>query len=193
VVVDALSADAAAGRDYLKLRRDAVFPIAIFDYSRSTRAGSIWQRLRNGGHQPLSDCRPRFIRCFGQEGLAVLTELLRVFAIRFADRSWPALPLRDHGRGRGGLSPSLPLAARSGLDKGRAYRKAACCGSLPSGAGPFTKDLGYGLGLMEMIGLLRTSLAGDIDAVSLIFGGKISSDDWNDVVTPPTWDIPRVA
>ncbi len=187
LVVNQLSADAAAGRDYLKLRRDAVFSPSDI---RLLEVHEGWVHLtttRNGAQQPLFPILGRASSgvSASQEGLAVLTEMLagvchsvrrRKLALRFR-----CVMMAEEGAD---FVQVFEWLRTRGLDERHAYRLAARAfrGGLPQGSGPFTKDLGYGLGLMEMIALLRTALQDDSDAVSLMFGGKISSEDWNDVV-----------
>ena len=185
-LVSELAADASAGRDYLKLRRDARFSPGDI---QMLEVHEVWVHLtttRNGGAQPIFPILGRVSAgvSTAQEGLAVLAELVagvchqarqRKLALRFrcvlmAEDGADFLEVFDYIRGQG-------------FDDRAAYRHAARVfrGSLPSGAGPFTKDLGYGLGLIEIAGLLRSALQSELDAVSILFSGKVGVDDWNDL------------
>jgi hypothetical protein len=55
-------------------------------------------------------------------------------------------------------------------------------GSLPRGIGPFTKELSYIRGFIDIADLIRKELfAGRIDRIPLLFAGKMSAGDLDDL------------
>jgi uncharacterized protein (TIGR02421 family) len=161
---DEIVADAAAGGDYLKLRRDARFTPRDL---RLLEVHEGWVHLGttlNGQRQPVC----RFLSkgspssTLTQEGLAVLTELL-------AGASHPArarrLALRVRGVALAEAGANFLEVYRSCLGEGveprESYQLAARVfrGSLPEGCGPFTKDLCYGRGFLLVLGQVRKALA----------------------------------
>ena len=182
-VVDNLVADAAAGCDYLKLRRAARFSTANI---RLLEVHEAWVHLGttlNGRGQPILTClskaAPGTTR--SQEGLAVLTEFL-------TGADHPARVRRLLLRLRG-----LALAEQGAdfLEVFRFFREQGCAcvdayqqtsrlfrGSLPSGVGPFTKDIAYGTGLQMMAKHVRSALKGDAwPTIGLLFCGKTSLEE----------------
>jgi uncharacterized protein (TIGR02421 family) len=116
-----------------------------------------------------------------QEGLAVLTEFLaqstgverlrrladRTLAIKMAEDGASFVDLFRTFRGRG-------------YDDGSAYDLArrVCRGGLLEGGAPFTKDVCYLDGLMQVTNFLRVALVkGHVDYVRLFFCGKIDATD----------------
>jgi hypothetical protein len=68
----------------------------------------------------------------------------------------------------------------AGLPPRDSYQLAARVfrGSLPAGAGPFTKDLAYSRGLIELCGFLRETIRdGQARRIPLLFCGKVSLAD----------------
>ncbi len=111
-----------------------------------------------------------------QEGLAVLVEWLagashparlvrlaqRVEAIALAEAGADFIEVYHHFASRMKPRDSYQLAAR-------VFR-----GSLPAGAGPFTKDLAYSRGLFEVSAFLREE---EGRLLPLLFCGKVSLAD----------------
>jgi uncharacterized protein (TIGR02421 family) len=180
---DGIVADAAAGGGCIKLRKDARFtPREI----RLLEVHEGWVHLgttRNGQRQPictfLSKGPPS--STITQEGLAVLTEMLS-----FA--SYPArvrrLAHRVEGVARAESGADFLDVYRFFLEEGyeprTSYRHTMRLfrGSLPSGCGPFTKDLSYSKGFIHVYNFLRLAATrGMVRRVPLLFCGKTSLDD----------------
>jgi uncharacterized protein (TIGR02421 family) len=180
---DGIVADAAAGCDYLKIRHDATFS------ARDLRVLEVhegWVHLGttlNGQRQPictfLSKGPPS--STVTQEGLAVLTEVL-------SSASHPGRVRRLTSRLRG---VALAEAGANFLEVYRffladCYPPRECYqhamrifrGSLPEGAGPFTKDICYSKGFVRVSDFLRSAVQeGQADRVPLLFCGKTTVDD----------------
>lgn len=180
---DGIVADAAAGSDYIKLRRDARFSLREI---RLLEVHEGWVHLGttlNGQHQPictfLSKGPPS--STLTQEGLAVLTEVLS-----FA--SHPARVRRLAHRVQGiALAESgadfldvYRFFLDAGYEPHESYQHAMRIfrGSLPAGCGPFTKDLCYSRGFVHLYNFMRLSLErGMVHRLPLLFCGKTNLDD----------------
>jgi uncharacterized protein (TIGR02421 family) len=180
---DGIVADAAAGSDYIKLRRDARFTMREI---RLLEVHEGWVHLGttlNGQQQPictfLSKGPPS--STMTQEGLAVLTEILS-----FA--SHPArvrrLAQRIHGVALAESGADFLDVYRFFLDEGYpprdSYQHAMRIfrGSLPAGCGPFTKDLCYSKGFVLLYNFMRLAVShGKVRYVPLLFCGKTNLDD----------------
>ena len=173
-----LSADASAGGATINLRADARYA------EREIRLLEVhegWVHLAttlNGRAQPactfLSKSSPS--ATVTQEGLAVLTEIL-------AGTSHPQRLLRLANRieaiARAESGADFLDVFRFYLEEGEppraAYQQAhrVFRGSLPSGCGPFTKDLGYSRGLILLLEFVdRAQRAGAIGQIANLFCGK---------------------
>ncbi len=173
-----LSAHASAGGATINLRADTCYA------EREIRLLEVhegWVHLAttlNGRSQPcctfLGKCSPS--ATVTQEGLAVLTEILagtshRQRLLRLANR------IEAIARAEAGAD--FLDVYRFYLDEGEqpraAYQQAhrVFRGSLPSGCGPFTKDLGYSRGLILLLEFLnRAQRAGDLGQATYLFCGK---------------------
>ncbi len=178
-LAERLSAHAVAGYDCLKLQRGDQY---TSDEIRLLEVHEGWVHIGtslNAQSQPickfLQKCPPTSTRT--QEGLAVLAEFLtasahparlrrlrlRVEGIRMAEEGADFLQVfhRFH----------------EAFDDDRdCYRQTARIfrGSLPSGCGPFTKDLTYVRGLAAAIDIFRS---GRTDVTPLLFCGKTAIED----------------
>jgi uncharacterized protein (TIGR02421 family) len=180
---DGIVADAAAGSDYIKIRRAARFtPPDV----RLLEVHEGWVHLGttlNGQRQPvctfLSKGPPS--ATVTQEGLAVLTEIL-------AGASYPARLARLVHRVEG---VALAEAGADfldvfhffegvGYDPRESYQQSVRVfrGSLPACCGPFTKDLCYTRGFLLLFHFLRAASArGLMRCVPLLFCGKTTLTD----------------
>jgi uncharacterized protein (TIGR02421 family) len=180
---DGIAADAAAGSDYIKLRREARFTLRDV---RLLEVHEGWVHLAttlNGQRQPvctfLSKGPPS--STITQEGLAVLTEVVSL-------ASHPARVRRLAARVEGVALAEAGADFRevyghfleSGCDERAAYRQAMRVfrGSLPSGCGPFTKDLAYCKGFVLVHNYVRLAVTrGSLRYVPLLFCGKATLAD----------------
>lgn len=204
---DGIVADAAAGSDYIKLRRDARFSRREL---RLLEVHEGWVHLGttlNGQLQPvctfLSKGPPS--STITQEGLAVMMEI-----IAFA--SHPGRVRRLTNRIEG---VALAEAGANFLDvfryfQNEGYEPRECYqnsmrifrGSLPDGCGPFTKDLSYSKGFVQIYNYIRTAVGrGMVQRLPLLFCGKTNLADVKlldqlvdeGIVVPPRFLPPQFA
>jgi uncharacterized protein (TIGR02421 family) len=204
---DGIVADAAAGSDYIKLRGNARFTAREL---RLLEVHEGWVHLGttlNGQNQPvctfLSKGPPS--ATMTQEGLAVLTEI-------FAFASHPArvrrLTNRIEGVAMAEAGANFLEVYRFFLAEGytphESYQHAMRIfrGSLPEGAGPFTKDLCYSKGFVLIYNFIRLAVSrGQARRVPLLFCGKTTLADIKilgqladeGLVVPPRYVPPQFA
>jgi len=180
---DGIVADAAAGGDYLKIRRGASFS------ARDVRVLEVhegWTHLAtslNGQRQPvarwLSKGAPR--TAAAQEGLAALLEVLtlvshpsrarrlndRVLAVDKAEDGASFLEVFEWFRTEG-YTEEVCFSNTC-----RIFR-----GGVLSGGAPFTKDIVYTKGIVQNYNFLRSAIAaGRPDLIRWLFVGKVSLED----------------
>ncbi len=179
MIDDGIVADAAAGGDYIKLRADAQFS------ERDLRILEVhegWVHVvttLNGRSQPwctfLGKGTPSTTAT--QEGLAVFTEITTLSStpdrLRKVTRRVTAIAMAYDGATfldvyrwflGGGMSESDAWSSSV-----RVFR-----GSEPTG-GPFTKDLSYSRGFLEVYDFMRLAVRrGHVDRLPLLFGGKLA-------------------
>lgn len=180
---DGIVADAAAGSDYIKLRRDARFTMREI---RLLEVHEGWVHLGttlNGQQQPictfLSKGPPS--STMTQEGLAVLTEILS-FASHPARLRRLAHRIKGVALAEDGANflDVYRLFLEEGYQPRESYQLAMRIfrGSLPAGCGPFTKDLCYSKGFVLLYNFMRLSVSrGMVRRVPLLFCGKTNLDD----------------
>jgi uncharacterized protein (TIGR02421 family) len=204
---DGIVADASAGSDYIKLRGNAKFTAREL---RLLEVHEGWVHLGttlNGQNQPvctfLSKGPPS--ATMTQEGLAVLTEI-------FAFASHPArvrrLTNRIEGVAMAEAGANFLEVYRFFLGEGyeprESYQHAMRIfrGSLPEGAGPFTKDLCYSKGFVLIYNYIRLAVSrGQARRVPLLFCGKTTLADVKTLgqlvdeglVVPPRYVPPQFA
>jgi uncharacterized protein (TIGR02421 family) len=206
-ISDGILADAAAGCDYIKIRGDARFTARDL---RLLEVHEGWVHLAttiNGQRQPfctfLGKGTPS--STVTQEGLAVLTELL-------ASASYPQrlrrLSHRVESVARAEAGANFLEVYRFFLEEGYEPREGyqhtvrVFRGSLPSGCGPFTKDLCY----VKGFALLCEHLWRDVECkhgaqIALLFCGKTTLADLpvlaqmvdERLVVPPRYVPPPIA
>jgi uncharacterized protein (TIGR02421 family) len=179
---DGIVADAAAGSDYIKLRKNAQFSERDL---RGLEAHEGWVHVGttlNGRMQPictfLSKGTPS--ATITQEGLAVFIEVVSfnshpVRLRRIADRI-RAIHLAEHGAD---FMDIFELLCGEGRSREEAYTAAVRVfrGSTPDG-GPFTKDLAYSKGFVLVYNFIRLAVRrGRLDRIPLLFCGKLAIED----------------
>lgn len=208
---DGIVADAAAGSDYIKVRRDRYFSQRDIDLLAVHEGWVHCATTLNGLAQPyctfLGRAAPR--TTVTQEGLAVLTEILNLKSHpRRVDKLMRRIEAIDMAS-KGATFVEVFEACRTwGLNEddcwaitSRVFR-----GSLPD-LGPFTKDLGYGKGLILTLLYVRMAIRfGKTDRIPLLFCGKVDLLDMaplyqlreeglvdtSGFVPPPFDDIPAL-
>ncbi len=180
---DGVVADAAAGADYIKIRQDARFSRRDLDVLEVHEGWVHIGTTINGAVQPvatfLSKGTPS--TTVTQEGLAIIQEIFtfnstpdrirkltdRIEAIRAAEEGADFLEV-------------YRLLLSRGNDEKSAYQTAyrAFRGSVPKGAGPFTKDLSYSRGFILIYNFIRLAVRqGLVNRVPLLFVGKVRLGD----------------
>ena len=196
---DQMTADAAAGSDYLKIRSDARFNRLDIDVLEVHEGWVHLGTTLNGSAQSactfLGKGTPSATTT--QEGLAVLTEILtlrsspsrlyrlinRVRAVTLAEDGANFVEvfqyLREHGMGE---DDAWSIAMR-------VFR-----GSTPEGK-PFTKDLAYMRGFVQTYNFLRLAMSeGRLDSLPVLFCGKITLEDiqtWRLLIDEGVVQAPR--
>lgn len=179
---DGIVADAAAGSDYIKIRKEARFT------ERDIRLLEIhegWVHLGttiNGSSQPVCTFLAKGppSSTLTQEGLAILTEILtfashpkriqrltnRVRGVAMAESGATFLDVFDFFRMQGFSE------LESYNNASRVFR-----GSTPTG-GPFTKDLTYSKGFILTYNYILLAVRrGLLDRIQLLFCGKTTLED----------------
>jgi uncharacterized protein (TIGR02421 family) len=177
-VVDDLSANAAASASRIRLRRDALFTDRDAEQLLQHEAFIHVATALNGRRQPLKILGvglPSTARA--QEGLAVFAEVVSGAAEldrmrRLADR---VLAIQQVVEGADFIDLFRWFRERTANDE-QAFeltRRTFRGGPLTGGA-PFTKDVVYLFGLMEIANTIRTAFAaGRVDVLRLLFVGKL--------------------
>lgn len=181
-ISDGIEADAAAGADYIKLRKDARFN------ERDLRLLEVhegWVHLGttfNGASQPvctfLSKGPPS--STITQEGLAVLVEIITFASYpsrlkRLANRI-RAVQLAEQG---GNFLDVYKFYLYQNLGEQTSYANTVRIfrGSLADGP-PFTKDLSYNKGFIMIYNYLRLAVrTGMLQRIPLLFCGKATLED----------------
>jgi uncharacterized protein (TIGR02421 family) len=175
---DGIVADAAAGSSYIKLRADAMFSERQLEQLESHEGWVHVGTSDNGRAQPyctfLGKAPPPVN--VTQEGLATLTEILSLTShpvrlLRIADRI-EAIALAEGGAT---FVEVVEHFRTLGLDEDECWQLVMRVfrGSTPTGR-PFTKDLGYGKGLVLTYAYMRIAIrTGRLDRVPLLFCGKV--------------------
>ena len=177
-VDDQIASDAAAGSDYIKMRADRFFSRRDINLLEAHEGWVHVATTMNGLAQPvctfLGKAAPR--TTVTQEGLAVLTEMLnlRSHPMRLAKlmRRIEAIEMASDGASFVEVFEAMRVEGLSEDDAwvttSRVFR-----GSLPD-AGPFTKDLGYGKGLVLTLMYVRMAIRfGSTGRIPMLFCGKV--------------------
>lgn len=203
---DGIVADAAAGSDYIKLRKDALFSRRDLGALEAHEGWVHVGTTLNGRAQPwctfLGKGAPS--TTVTQEGLALLVELLAGVSHparlrRVTDRAH-AIRLAEEGASFREVFAAL---LESGRSQENAYTTCVRTfrGSAPE-CGPFTKDLSYTRGFVEIYNFMQIAVRrGRLDRLPLLFAGKLTLDDLGaladlrdqGVVSPPRHLPPPLA
>jgi uncharacterized protein (TIGR02421 family) len=181
---DGIVADAAAGGDYLKIRRAARFTARDI---RLLEVHEGWVHLAttlNGQRQPictfLSKGPPS--STITQEGLAVLMEIMSSATypgrIRRLAHRVEALARAEAGAN---FLETFQFFCEQGYAPCESYQnsKRVFRGSLPDAGGPFTKDLSYIKGLILIVHHLRLAAdRGQVHDLPVLFCGKTALSDF---------------
>jgi uncharacterized protein (TIGR02421 family) len=183
ILDDGILADSAAGSDYIKVRRGALFS------ERDIRVLEVhegWAHVStslNGQLQPvarwLSKGPPRTAAT--QEGLAALLEVLT-----FASHPSRARRLNDRVLAVDKAEDGASFLEVFEWFRTEGYDEETCFwntqrvfrGGVLAGGAPFTKDLVYTKGIVQNYDFLRSAIAaGRADLVRWLFVGKVAIED----------------
>ncbi|AFU98212.1 flavohemoglobin expression-modulating QEGLA motif protein [Simiduia agarivorans] len=206
MISDGITADAAAGTDYIKIRKGAMLNNNDIDVLEAHEGWVHLGTTLNGMAQPyctfLGKGQPS--STVTQEGLAVLTEIItlrstpsrlyklinRVRAVTLAEDGANFMDVFHYLRDKS-LSEEDSYTIAS-----RVFR-----GSTPDGK-PFTKDISYMKGFVQTFNFMRLAVAqGKLDKLPLLFVGKIQLEDIKTIdqllaegiVLPPKFVPPHFA
>ncbi|HEV2332505.1 MAG TPA: flavohemoglobin expression-modulating QEGLA motif protein, partial [Gammaproteobacteria bacterium] len=182
LISDGILADAAAGADYIKLRKEAKFndrDLKVLEVHEG------WVHLGttlNGTQQPvctfLSKGPPS--STITQEGLAIFMEIITFSSYptrlrRLANRI-RAVHIAEQG---GDFLQVYRFFLEQGFTEAESFANASRIfrGSTPDGA-PFTKDLSYNKGFIMIYNYLRLAVRkGMLNRIPLLFCGKTTLED----------------
>ncbi len=206
ILSDGILADAAAGSNYLKIRRGAMLSKRDIQMLEVHEGWVHLGTTLNGAEQKictfLSKGAPSSTVI--QEGLAVLMEILTFTSYpgrlnKLTNRT-RAIHIAEQG---GDFLDVFSFFRAEGYTEQEAYN--ACVrvfrGSHPS-AGPFTKDISYHKGFLLIYNYIRLAVQkGNLDRVPLLFCGKVTLDQIRPLetliseglVTPPAHLPPMIA
>lgn len=206
MISDGITADAAAGTDYIKIRKGALLNSNDLDVLEAHEGWVHLGTTINGMSQPyctfLGKGQPS--STVTQEGLAVLTEIItlrstparlyklinRVRAVTLAEDGANFLDVFNYLRDKE-LSEEDSYAIAS-----RVFRGSTAAGS------PFTKDIAYMKGFVQTYNFMRLAVAqGKLEKLPLLFVGKIQLEDittidqlmQEGIVLPPRFVPPHFA
>jgi len=206
ILSDGIIADAAAGADYIKLRKDAMFNERDLKILEVHEGWVHVGTTLNGLNQPvctfLSKGPPS--STITQEGLAILVEIIsfssfpdrlsklanRIRAIDMAEQGANFLDVFEFFRTEG-LGEDDCYS-----QTGRVFR-----GSLPA-QGPFTKDLSYCKGFVMVYNFIQLAVRrGKLSLIPLLFCGKTTLEDIRallqlqeeGILVPPRYLPPQIA
>ncbi len=206
IVDDGIVADAAAGSDYIKLRSNARFSERDL---RMLEVHEGWVHVAttlNGRGQPwctfLEKGTPSTTST--QEGLAVFTEITTMSStperLRKVTRRMLAIDMADRGAT---FLDVYRWLIDEGLTTDEAWASSVRVfrGSTPTD-GPFTKDLVYSRGFLEVYDFMRLAVRrGRLERLPLLFSGKVSIHelgilaqlDQEGLLSPPTHLPPHLS
>ncbi|HVV68810.1 MAG TPA: flavohemoglobin expression-modulating QEGLA motif protein [Gammaproteobacteria bacterium] len=201
---DDIVADASAGAEYIKLRKDALFS------ERDLRAYEVhegWVHIGttlNGLAQPvctfLSKGPPS--STINQEGLAIIMEIFTFSSyphrVRRLTQRVSAIDMAERGAD---FLDVFRYYCEEGLKEDESYNAAVRVfrGCLPN-AGPFTKDLSYSKGFVLIYNYIRLAIKNGLQSrIPLLFLGKTTLEDLHvladlqeeGIVTPPKYLPPQ--
>lgn len=180
---DGILSDAAAGADYVKIRRGGMFSDRDVDLLEVHEGWVHVGTSLNGASQPVARWLAKGPPCTMaiQEGLAVILEIVtfnatpdrakrlnnRILACDQAEDGADFLQICEFYRGEGYSEAECYQHAQ------RVFR-----GGVVAGGAPFTKDISYCKGFVMVYNFLRIAIRfGRPELIPLLFLGKLTLDD----------------
>ncbi len=180
---DGVISDAAAGADYIKIRRGAAFSERELDVLEVHEGWVHIGTTMNGLMQPVATFLGKGTpSCtVTQEGLAIIQEIFsfKSMPARIRRLTERAEAIRLAEEGADFLEVFRALLAL-GNDERTAYQTAQRTfrGCLPAGTGPFTKDVSYSRGFILLYNFIRVAVRqGLASRIPLLFLGKTRLSD----------------
>jgi uncharacterized protein (TIGR02421 family) len=180
---DGIISDASAGSDYIKIKNGALFSmrdVHVFEVHEG------WVHLGttlNGSTQEYAKWLAKGPPCstVTQEGLAIIIELFN-FALypkrakRLSDRLSVCKMVEDGAN----ILEVIEYFRMQGLDEFECLKNASRVfrGGTLDGGVPFTKDISYLKGFIEIYNFLRTTIKnGNPEIIPFLFAGKVTLQD----------------
>lgn len=206
ILDDGIVADAAAGADYLKIRRNARFSPRDLDVLTVHEGWVHLGTTLNGASQPLCTFLSKGVpsSTVTQEGLAILMEVITLASfpsrLRNVTNRITAVHLAEEGAT---FRDVYRFFVEGGFDEEESWKNAVRVfrGSTPTG-GPFTKDLSYSKGFVLVYNFLQLAVRkGRLELIPLLFCGKTTLGDLpilaqlrdEGVLAPPRYLPPQIA
>jgi uncharacterized protein (TIGR02421 family) len=183
ILDDGIVADAAAGSDYIKIRRGALFSERDLKLLEVHEGWVHVATSMNGQAQPvarwLSIGPPRVAST--QEGLAALLEVLTLTshphrARRLNDRVLAV----DKAEDGANFLEVFEWFRTEGYDEETCFwnTQRVFRGGVTSGGAPFTKDIVYTFGIVSTLNFLTSAIAvGRADLIRWLYAGKVALED----------------
>ena len=180
---DGILSDAAAGSDYVKIKRGSMFSEREVDIMEVHEGWVHIGTTLNGSRQPVAAWLSKGPPCATavQEGLAVIMEVI----------TFTASPLRTQNLSNRILACGQAEDGASFLDvfefyRSEGYSDRECFrnaqrvfrGGVAAGGAPFTKDINYCKGFVMVYNFLRTAIRfGRPELIPFLFAGKVTLED----------------
>lgn len=180
---DGILSDASAGSDYIKIKKDMMFSKRDLDIFEVHEGWVHLGTTFNGHHQSFAQWLAKGPpnSTIAQEGLAVMMELLSfslfpLRAIRLNDRTI-ACQMAEDGAD---LLEVIDFYRQKGQGDLQAIRNASRIfrGTNLRGGSPFTKDIAYLKGFLQVYHFINTALKEDrAEQIPFLFAGKSIPED----------------
>lgn len=180
---DGILSDAAAGADYVKVKRDAVFSLRDVEILEVHEGWVHVGTTQNGLAQPVATWLAKGPPCTTatQEGLAVLTEVLSFVSVPSrAHRINNRILAIDKAEQGADLLDVIEFYRTEGLDESDCLANAQRVfrGGVVGGGAPFTKDICYCKGLVQNYNFLQACVRfGRPELIPFLFVGKVALED----------------
>ncbi len=180
---DGILSDAAAGSDYIKIKRGTVFSSRDIDIFEVHEGWVHVGTTLNGHHQSCAKFLSKGPPCTTsvQEGLAVIMEVFSFVSIPDrAKRINRRLIVCDMAEGGANVLEVINYFRNLGQADHEAIRNAQRVfrGGILAGGSPFTKDISYCKGFVNVYNFIRTCVRlGKPEYIPFIFTGKVTLED----------------
>ncbi|OQW50565.1 MAG: hypothetical protein A4S09_01880 [Proteobacteria bacterium SG_bin7] len=180
---DGILSDAAAGSDYIKIRRGLYFSERDIDIFEVHEGWVHVGTTLNGQHQPYANFLSKGPPCTTsiQEGLAVTMEVFSFVSIpERAKRINRRLIVCDMAESGANILEIINYFKDLGQGDGESLKNAQRVfrGGVIGGGGPFTKDISYCKGFVNVYNFVRSCIRhGEPELLPFLFAGKVTLED----------------